>query len=103
LDSEVVWIFTEPSAILVMPSSLLRTVGCFLFKEAYFYDDWLPVTPRCASRGRINRREVKQIYNKYKPKKRQVPPPEPIDLDDQFLDFVDLLDPLASELPVGGP
>src|SRR5436305_11716326 len=51
----------------------------------------------------INRREVKQIYNKYKPKKRQVPPPEPFDPEDQFLDFVDLLDPLASELPAGGP
>jgi hypothetical protein len=28
-----------------------RSVVCFLFKEAYFYTDWLPVTPRCASRG----------------------------------------------------
>ena len=46
-------------------------------------------------RLRVNRREVKQIYNKYKPKKRNVPPPEPFDPDDQFLDFVDLLDPLA--------
>ncbi len=56
-----------------------------------------------ARRLRINRREVKQVYNKYKPKKRQVPPPEPFDPEDQFLDFVDLLDPLASELAVGGP
>jgi hypothetical protein len=56
-----------------------------------------------ARRLRINRREVKQIYNKYKPKKRQVPPPEPFEPEEQFLDFVDLLDPLASELPVGGP
>jgi hypothetical protein len=54
-------------------------------------------------RLRINRREVKQIYNKYKPKKRQLPPPAPFDPEDQFLDFVDLLDPLALELPVGGP
>ena len=54
-------------------------------------------------RLRINRREVKQIYNKYKPKKRQLPPPEPFEPDDQFLDFVALLDPLASQLPVGGP
>src|SRR2546423_3619609 len=54
-------------------------------------------------RLRINRREVKQIYNKYKPKKRQVPPPAPFDPEDQFLDFVDLLDPLALELLVGGP
>ena len=56
-----------------------------------------------ARRLRINRREVKQIYNKYKPKKRQLPPPEPFGPEDQFLDFVDLLDPLASELSVGGP
>ena len=48
-----------------------------------------------ARRLRVNRREIKQIYNKYKPKKRQVPPPEPFDPEDQFLDFVDLLDPLA--------
>jgi hypothetical protein len=32
-------------------ASLLRTVVFFLFKEAYFYADLLPVTPRCASRG----------------------------------------------------
>src|SRR6266480_2320741 len=54
-------------------------------------------------RLRINRREIKQIYHKYKPKKRWVPPPEPFDPEDQFLDFVDLLDPLAPALPVGGP
>ncbi len=41
-----------------------------------------------ARRLRINRREVKQIYNKYKPKKCLVPPPEPFGPDDQFLDFV---------------
>ena len=44
---------------------------------------------------RINRREIKQIYNKYKPKKRDVPPPEPFEPQDQFLDFVEILDPLA--------
>ena len=54
-------------------------------------------------RLRINRREVKQVYNKYKPKKRDVPPPAPFEPEDQFLDFVHLLDPLASELAVGGP
>src|SRR5260370_4906374 len=27
---------------------------------------------------RINRRELKQVYHKYKPKKRALPPPEPI-------------------------
>ena len=52
----------------------------------------LPV--RCL---RINRREVKQIYNKYKPKKRNVPPPEPFEPEEQFLDFVHLLDPLAPQ------
>jgi len=56
-----------------------------------------------ARRLRINRREVKQIYNKYKPKKRLVPPPAPFDPEDQFLDFVDLLDPLKVELSMGGP
>ncbi len=56
-----------------------------------------------ARRLRINRREVKQVYSKYKPKKRQVPPPEPFDPEEQFLDFVHLLDPLASGLPLGGP
>jgi len=54
-------------------------------------------------RLRINRREIKQIYHKYKPKKRQVPPPEPFEPEEQFLDFVELLDPLAPALPVGGP
>jgi Transposase DDE domain/Insertion element 4 transposase N-terminal len=48
-------------------------------------------------RLRVNRREVKQVYNKYKPKKRQVPPPEPFEPEDQFLDFVQLLDPLAPQ------
>ena len=56
-----------------------------------------------ARRLRINRREVKQVYSKYKPKKRQVPPPEPFEPEEQFLDFVHLLDPLASGLPMGGP
>ena len=50
-------------------------------------------------RLRINRREVKQLYNNYKPKKRQVPPPEPFEPEDQFLDFVHLLDPLAPRQP----
>ena len=47
-------------------------------------------------RLRVNRREVKQIYTKYKPKKRHLPPPQPFEPEDQFLDFVALLDPLAS-------
>ena len=53
-------------------------------------------------RLRVNRREVKQVYNKYKPKKRTVPPPEPFEPEDQFLDFVHLLDPLAPQSS-GGP
>ena len=60
-----------------------------------------PVLP--ARRLCINRREVKQVYNKYKPKKRQLPPPAPFEPEEQFLDCVDLLDPLALELPVAGP
>src|SRR3989454_4737637 len=52
-----------------------------------------------ARRLRINRREGKQVYNKYKPKKRQVPPPEPFEPEEQFLDFVDLLDPLPLSFP----
>ncbi len=48
---------------------------------------------------RVNRREIKQIYNKYKPKKRGVPPPEPFEPEDRFLDFVELLDPLAPRVP----
>ena len=48
-------------------------------------------------RLRVNRREVKQVYNKYKPKKRHLPPPEPFEPEDQFLDFVQLLDPLGPQ------
>jgi len=47
-------------------------------------------------RLRVNRREIKQVYNKYKPKKRHLPPPQPFEPEDRFLDFVALLDPLAS-------
>jgi hypothetical protein len=39
-------------------------------------------------RLRINRRELKQVYHKYKPKKRDVPPPEPFQPDQRFEDFV---------------
>jgi hypothetical protein len=51
---------------------------------------------------RVNRREIKQIYNKYKPKKRNVPPPSPFKPEDRFLDFVEILDPLAQRTLVGG-
>jgi hypothetical protein len=40
---------------------------------------------------RINRRELKQVYQKYKPKKRAVPPPEPFGPQERFEDFVVLL------------
>jgi hypothetical protein len=46
-------------------------------------------------RLRINRRELKQVYSKYKSKKRGIAPPPPFEPDEQFLDFVTLLDPLA--------
>jgi Transposase DDE domain/Insertion element 4 transposase N-terminal len=46
-------------------------------------------------RLRVNRREIKQIYGKYKPKKRDLPPPEPFKPEERFLDFVILLEVLA--------
>src|SRR6266851_2196409 len=51
---------------------------------------------RCAIRGRVNRREVKQVYNKYKPKKRHLPPSQPFEPHEQFLDFVVVLVSLTS-------
>jgi hypothetical protein len=39
-------------------------------------------------RLRINRREIKQIYKKYKPKKRDVPPPKPFEPGKRFEDCV---------------
>jgi Transposase DDE domain len=39
-------------------------------------------------RLRINRREIKQIYKKYKPKKRDVPPSKPFAPGERFEDFV---------------
>ena len=39
-------------------------------------------------RLRINRRELKQVYQKYKPKKRTVPPPKPFAPGERFADFV---------------
>jgi hypothetical protein len=39
-------------------------------------------------RLRINRRELKHIYHKSKPKKRDVPPPKPFEPGERFLDFV---------------
>ena len=48
---------------------------------------------------RVNRREIKQIYSKYPPKKRNMPPPEPFEPEDRFLDFVELLDLLAPKIP----
>jgi len=49
---------------------------------------------------RVNRREVKQVYNKHKPKKRNLPPSEPFEPGQRFEDFVQMVDPLApSPLP----
>jgi hypothetical protein len=42
---------------------------------------------------RVNRREVKQVYNKYKPKKRTQPPPHPFEPGQRFEDFVEMVDP----------
>ncbi len=39
-------------------------------------------------RLRITRREIKQVYKKYKPKKRDVPPPKPFAPGERFADFV---------------
>jgi hypothetical protein len=39
-------------------------------------------------RLRINRREIKQVYQKHKPKKRAVPPPKPFEPGERFEDFV---------------
>ncbi len=56
---------------------------------------------------RINRREIKQVYHKYKPKKRQVPPPEPFQPGERFEDFVMVLvrplgsKQLAEAIPLG--
>ncbi len=39
-------------------------------------------------RLRINRRELKQVYQKCKPKKRDVPPPQPFAPGERFEEFV---------------
>ena len=39
----------------------------------------------------VNRREIKQIYNKYPPKKRDLPPPKPFGPIERFEDFVQLV------------
>ena len=39
-------------------------------------------------RLRINRREIKQVYHKYKPKKRNVPAPKPFGPEERFEEFV---------------
>jgi len=39
-------------------------------------------------RFRLNRRELKQVYQKYKPKKRQLPAPKPFAVGECFVDFV---------------
>ncbi len=90
--TEGVFVLTETLdlALLLEPEEatepLLRRVRQQMVRQL------LPVR-----RLRVNRREVKQVYNKYKPKKRHVPPPEPFEPEEQFLDFVQLLDPLVPQ------
>src|SRR5258708_23158668 len=50
-DRDVVWMLTDPSAILFMCASLMEVVLFFLLKEAHFYPCSLQVPSRCASRG----------------------------------------------------
>ena len=45
---------------------------------------------------RVNRREVKQVYNRHKPKKRNLPPPASFLPEQRFEDFVQMVDPLLS-------
>src|SRR5712691_2319070 len=48
---------------------------------------------------RINRREIKQVYHKHKPKKRAVHPPKPFEPGKHFEDFVVVVTrPLGSKL-----
>ena len=42
-------------------TSLLRMVGIFLIKEAYFYVDWLRVIPRCSSGGMSESEQGREI------------------------------------------
>jgi Transposase DDE domain/Insertion element 4 transposase N-terminal len=78
-------------ALILEPEATKPLLGRLRFKMAQHV---LPMRVL-----RINRREVKQVYNKHKPKKRDVPPPAPFEPGERFLDFVDLLDPLA----IAGP
>jgi hypothetical protein len=50
-------------------------------------------------RLRLNRRELKQVYHKYKPKKREVPPPKPFAPGERFEEFaVIVVRPQGSKL-----
>ena len=89
------------------PDRLSFTAALFQIQEAI--DDGMTFAPehgphlrvgllaRLASevlpprRLRVNRREVKKVYNKYKPKKRDVPPPAPFRPHERFEDFVKLI------------
>ncbi len=80
-------------ALLVEPEATEPLLSRLRFKMAQHL---LPVRVL-----RINRRELKQVSNKYKPKKRDLPPPESFGPEEHFLDFVELVAPLAL-LPIGG-
>src|SRR5258708_12755718 len=47
---------------------------------------------------RVNRREVKQAYNRHKPKNRNLPPPAPFLPYHRFKNFVQMVDPLLPPL-----
>ena len=91
----------------VDPDRLSFTAALFQVQEAI--DDGMTFAPEHSSRLlvgllarlatailpprrlRVNRREIKQVYKKYKPKKRQVPPPAPFRPDERFEDFVEIV------------
>src|SRR5437763_8923630 len=88
----------------VDPDRLSFTEAVFQISEAI--DDAMVFAPehreqivqrlhRCLGRTllperrlRINRREIKQVYHKYKPKKRNLPPPAPFQAHERFEHFV---------------
>src|SRR5712692_1195058 len=65
-ECEEVWMLTEESAILVMCTSLLGKM-CILPQERHILcllaTNYISLRNSWARRLRINRREVKQVYN----------------------------------------
>src|SRR2546423_12055768 len=56
-DSAEVWMITDPSAILVICTSLRESVLFFLLKEAHFLLARYFLAARCAIRGQIHQGE----------------------------------------------